>query len=253
MTNSELREHQLRALEALDQIKDICDKHGIKFFLLAGTVLGAVRHKGFIPWDDDIDLGMLPDDLEKFNKVMEESSPEGFTWQTPENDWYHPRLFGKLLWNGQHCIDIFPIVKTSNNPIQRRTQWFIRKFIFQIYMRKINFIPAVGYKGIKRKLIFITSWFFAHFFKRDWAVAIARWNESRFNDIDAKYYINLYSRYTMKKEMIKKEWVENLAPIVFEGKEYLAFKDTDAYLTHLYGDYMQLPPEHLRVPTHGEM
>jgi len=57
----------------------------------------------------------------------------------------------------------------------------------------------------------------------------------------------------MKKELIKREWVENLAPIEFEGKEYLAFKDTDAYLTHLYGDYMKLPPEDMRVPPHPEI
>lgn len=253
MEKTNLKNHQHKALEALEQVQEICKKHNIKFFLLAGSVLGAVRHKGFIPWDDDIDIGMLPDDLYKFNQVIERSLSDGFVWSTPENNRRHPRFFGKILYNGKHCIDVFPIVKTSDNPLKRKTQWIIRKIVLQIYMRKINYTPVLKFKGIYRKIVFIFSWILSLFIKREWAISIARWNEHRFESEDTDFYLNIYSCYSMKKELIKREWVENLAPIEFEGKEYLAFKDTDAYLTHLYGDYMKLPPEDMRVPPHPEI
>ena len=93
MEKTNLKNHQHKALEALEQVQEICKKHNIKFFLLAGSVLGAVRHKGFIPWDDDIDIGMLPDDLYKFNQVIERSLSDGFVWSTPENNRRHPRFW----------------------------------------------------------------------------------------------------------------------------------------------------------------
>jgi len=195
MEKTNLKEHQFKALEALEQVQKICKKHNIKFFLLAGSVLGAVRHKGFIPWDDDIDIGMLLDDLYKFNQVVDDDLSDGFVWSTLENNRYHPRFFGKILYNGKHCIDIFPIVKTSNKSFQRRTQWLIRKIIFQIYMRKINYVPVIKYKGIFRrtilKIIFIISWLLALLIKKEWAISIARWNERRFEDEDSNYYITL--------------------------------------------------------------
>ena len=84
----------------MEQVQEICKKHNIKFFLLAGSVLGAVRHKGFIPWDDDIDIGMLPDDLYKFNQVIERSLSDGFVWSTPENNRRHPRFLVRFCTMG---------------------------------------------------------------------------------------------------------------------------------------------------------
>ena len=101
-----LRALQLKELEIVDEIQRICEKHNIKWCLAYGTVLGAVRHKGFIPWDDDIDLYFVDDNYEKFLKACEtDLNREKFFLQTMETDKNYPYPFGKIRMNGTCSMD----------------------------------------------------------------------------------------------------------------------------------------------------
>ena len=90
------------------------------------------------------------------------------------------------------------------------------------------------------------------FFKAEDYIRLAQWNECCFEKQQTDYYINLYSCYSMNKEMIRREWLEHAEKVEFEGKEYLAIGDIDLYLSHMYGDYMTPPPEDQRKALHSE-
>ena len=92
----DLRQIQLASLEALKELKRLCDKHGLKYYLVAGTLLGAVRHRGFIPWDDDVDVAMPRSDYNKLSKIAKKELREGFFYQTERTDKNSPFFFAKL-------------------------------------------------------------------------------------------------------------------------------------------------------------
>lgn len=237
------------ATKALRIVKEICEENNISFFLIGGTTIGAIRHKGFIPWDDDIDIGMKYEDYLKFNEVIEEIDLGEFKFSSYFHNGSHPGLFSKIVYNGKLCIDIFPIVRTSDNILSRKCQW-----IFSSYIRRLYRVKTFNYQP-RRVIMKIIVWFinlFSRYFTREIVIKLAQWNESRFENKKTRYYINLYGIYSMNKELIKEEWINELKPVLFEGDFYPAFAKTDEYLTHLYGDYMTLPPEDQRVPSHTD-
>lgn len=287
MMHDYLDEHQIKAVEALFELKRICDKHDIRFYLLAGTTLGAVRHQGMIPWDDDVDVGFLIEDLHKLQEVIaDELNPElGFEYVSPETEPGFPRLFGKILYNRQSCVDLFVIAKWTTNDFLGHIYWNITRFCVESYYRSIGYqkprVPKTNpqaqpagndalilriLRKIKRIVRKITSPYHikkairtiiykcCFFLKTEDYIRLARWNEDYFGRHGYDCYANIYSIYGMKKERIKKEWIENTSYVTFEGGQFMTVGDTDAYLTHLYGNYMQLPPEEKRVKArHAEI
>lgn len=260
-----LDEHQQKAVEALRELKRICTKYNLKYFLVAGSALGAVRHKGMIPWDDDIDVGMLYEDWYKLREIISGELDPQFQYvdDTIEDTW--PRPYGKILYERKNCIDIFLLVKWTSNPITGYSCWNLRKLIMALYASSINYMgpnimrPEWGkikrlvqaFKRFLKKSILIPA---SKIISKKICIRLLRWNERRFEKKKKPgWYINLYSVYPMKKEMIKAEWVNNSSIVTFEGEQYTTFGDTDAYLTHLYGNYMTLPPEEKRVKIHSEI
>ena len=280
-----LDEHQIKAVEALFELKRICDKHDIHFYLLAGTTLGAVRHEGMIPWDDDVDVGLLLDDLRKLQAVIaDELDPSlGFEYVSLETEPGFPRLFGKILYNRQSCVDLFLIAKWTTNDFSGAIHWNITRFCVESYYRSIGYakprvsknadvtgqpvsssaqkdmlitrvlrkLKRIARKATKpyhiKKAIRTIIYKCCFFLKTEDYIRLARWNEDYFGRKGYDCYANLYSIYGMRKERIKKEWIENTSYVTFEGEQFMTVGDTDAYLRHLYGDYMQLPPEEKRV------
>lgn len=248
----ELQRHQKRAVEALKVLDTICKKHNIEYFLLAGSVLGAVRHKGFIPWDDDIDIGMTLPNIEAFQSVIRKELPADYHYMD-RNDNRYPRLFGKITFNNRGCIDIFPVVKTSSNVLLQATQWIIRKVTFKIYKQKLGYVNINERHGLLKICKRYGAKVVAFFISQKRIVRIIEWNEYRFENTHSGLYLNLYSAYSMKKEIIYDSWLSPLGTVCFEEANYPAVNNVKAYLTHLYGDYMQLPPEDKRYCGHEEI
>ena len=260
----QLDEHQQAAVEALVELKRICEKHGIKYYLIAGSALGAVRHGGMIPWDDDIDVGLLYGDWYKLREVLPKELNSKFQYvdDTIEDTW--PRPFGKILYERTNCIDLFLIAKWTSNPVSGYLHWIAEKISRGLYTASVNNIPplilrpeANRIQHICTRLKYITRIYvlkpLRKIISRKGNLKILRWNERYYENKSSKWYINLFSVYPMKKEMIKADWVESQSLVTYEGEQYTTFGDTDAYLTHLYGDYMQLPPEEERIKLHSEV
>lgn len=241
--DNNLRKHQLIATEALKQFAQLCDDNNIKYYLLAGSCLGAIRHKGFIPWDDDIDVGIMNDDYRKFERIILDGLSNEYKWISNEFGGAYPRFYGKILHNGVACIDVFRIVRLPQKRKNAVSIWKMRKFLYKVYSRKFG-RHFVG----ESTAFFLSSKLISLFLSMDQIVSLCRWNEHRYKgDGD---YINLYSIYSMERETLKKEWLDSFTEVEFEGDSYKTVSNPDEYLTHLYGDYMTPPPEKERNLRH---
>lgn len=256
----DLREHQLICIEALDELDKICRKHKIKYFLVAGSVLGAIRHKGFIPWDDDIDVGLTYEDFYKLREILPTELDEKFIYVDDTRNDDYVWMFGKIMFNEVCCIDLFLISKWPTSRISAFIRWQIRRLAveFRKYSLHYNLPPVIEEKNpIKkvkvkivvsiRKIIYLML---KPFFNAKDFSKFARQNEKKLEELTSYLYINLYSIYPRNKEVIKKEWIENIEFHEFEGKRYPCVGNYDEYLTHLYGDYMKLPPINEQIASH---
>ena len=247
---TELRAHQLEAVEALKYIDKICQKHNIAYFLIAGSTLGAVRHKGVIPWDDDIDIGMDIPNFDKFRKVVQQELPAPFQWEHTDNSPHFPRLSGNILKNRIPLLTVFPIVKVSDNALQQKLQWAVRKVYSPVYQLKSG--NRKQNPSGKKRFAYAVGSLIGLFYTEDSVLHLLRKNERKYTDQDTTWSINLYSKYSRKKEMIKNEWISELIRVPFEDGMYPVFKQFDAYLKHLYGDYMTPPSSEKRRPQHND-
>ncbi len=245
ITDEELRAHQIEAKGALDEVKRICTAHDIPYYLLAGTCLGAVRHHGCIPWDDDIDIGILSRDYERFEEAVSQELSEQYTWISNNTTRNYPRLFGKILYQGVGCVDCFQLVPTADTPKARARHRFFREMWLKVYLRKID-----CYWPGENKLYYTISQILAVLHSRDAVVRRIRKNEQRYEGKGTAHYLNINSIYSTEKETIPAAWLFPAGTVTYEGTEFTTVNDTDAYLKHLYGDYMTPPPDAKRNQRH---
>lgn len=236
-----LKLHQKKCREALAFVQELSQKHGLRYYLIAGSVLGAVRHQGFIPWDDDVDLGIRVEDLEKFETAVRENLPAGFTLEQCAPNHPYPRMFSKICYDGRCCLDLWPLVPTYPDGWKAKFTWFFGKIITKVHYCKIGYpVPKHG-KAAKIISLFLPDTL---------VMKLARWNERK--DAGAPCYINLYSVYSRQKEAIPRKWLDTPATAVFEGIQVPVVGCTHDYLTHLYGNYMTLPAPWKRASRHFE-
>ncbi|MCL2375371.1 MAG: LicD family protein [Firmicutes bacterium] len=254
-------------LQMLDAVVDICEKHNLTYVLLGGTCLGAVRHKGYIPWDDDIDIGLPRDDYDKLVKIANEVLPENMFFQTFENEKEYPLLFAKVRLNDTYFhqeivsqlemhhgiyIDIFPLDGCGDllNKAKKHLQKirFYRRIVGGKILAKQNQSTLSKYK-IKMFLAKIAT----PFFSASRAYKKAQKSFYKYTFKESSYIGNILGAWG-EKEIAKKEVMfgENMqtTQIEFEGKIYNAPYDTHAYLISLYGDYMTPPPPEKRISHH---
>ena len=246
------------------EIKRLCDKHNIKYFIIAGTLLGAVRHGGFIPWDDDMDIGMLREDYEKFLKVAKTELGGDFFLQTPETDKNYGLPFAKILLNGTVLVeatagsdakkgifvDVFPFDSVPESDDGKENHNKKTYFYKRLLLAKLNYNVCAKNDYVKRAVYFalkVMSAFYSHDkLVKKLESEITRYNNSKTEDI-----VNIGGAYGYKKETIKADWVRDTVEIPFEDMTISAPIDYIKYLETFYGDYMTPPPEDKRYNRHS--
>lgn len=264
LTKQELEKIKNIQIDILVEIDRICRENNIKYSLAYGTLLGAIRHKGFIPWDDDIDLMMLRDDYDKFLDIVKFNLSDKFYLTNFEDNSYYALPFAKVMAHGTVMkensskmskapngvwIDIFPIDISPDNIELKKQQYKKSQRIKSILFCKKNY--SFGKKGLKllfyrlRKIIYLPI-------SHKKLVSDFNKNAKRFinNYKSADEVVCLCGNAGVRKATFKKIWFSNYIEMEFEGHKVLGIADYDSFLTHTYGKYMDLPPEGERVPHH---
>ena len=243
-------------LEMLTEVDRICQKNNIKYTIIGGTLLGAVRHGGFIPWDDDADIAMLRPEYEKFCKVCEkELDKTKFYFQNMDITEGYRWGYSKLRRNGtvfkrenqEHMnypqgvfLDIFPIDATPDNIILRRIHEF-RCFC----VRKILWSAVGRYseKNKVKKIIYKLLYLIPERQAKKMYYNLIMKNK---NADKTKVVRTLTYPAPKKLHGYYRHWFVETAPIVFEGREFDGVKDYEGWLSYEFGDYMKLPPKEKR-------
>jgi lipopolysaccharide cholinephosphotransferase len=248
------RDLQLAELEILKEFKRMCERHSLRYFLAYGSLLGAIRHQGFVPWDDDIDVAMPRTDYERFSALACSELDERYSWQTYLTDPHYPYMFGKLVRNGtelrqrptEHLrmqqgihIDVFPLEGIPNRAVPRIIQRLA------VRMCQIRLGADMTHSLLKRVLLKAVK-----VVPRTWAVNRYEGMARHFRYDDSKVTLSPAGPYGYHRESVPRYWLGDGEQLQFEDIEALGPKRWHDYLTHVYGDYMQWPPEEERRSHH---
>ena len=256
MTPEEFKKLQSVQLEIMDEFHRLCEECGIPYYLVAGSVLGAVRHGGFIPWDTDIDVGMRRADYDRFREVCVPKLGERFIYRNFENtpgfDRPHALIciknttltsrYGKFNPDKENYgifLDVFPLDNSPAAPevrvgherallrakralYRKKAECFQHAPLKNFIKKAISFLMPSKMDGLNRRLDEILR---------------------RYNGEETGFVGSFTSPYRYAKECMPTEVYGTPTPAAFEGRTYYIPERADAYLTQLYGNYMQLPSE----------
>lgn len=259
----ELKKIQYIEYCMLVEIDRICKKNNIEYFLDSGTSLGAIRHSGFIPWDDDIDVGMLREDYEKFNNIVVREINKLYEVQNIYTDKYTYVSYTKIRCKNtefvEYCnrknkgmkgvyVDIFPYDKVPENEVERKK--YIKKNLLlnKIFTYKsipdITRKPDTGLQLIKyimRRIIH----YFCNIIPKKFIFNILNNTRKKYYMTDSNYICCL--EFLKKPVILKKDRIIPLKETVFEDQLFPIPRDVDYYLSNMYGNYMILPSEDKRI------
>ena len=251
-------------IDILQQIARICKKHGIEYFGIGGTALGAVRHKGFVPWDDDIDVGMARKDYEMFLSVAEKELPPGYHVQNFYTEPNSPFYFTKIRKDNTKFVeyylrdykmhqgifvDIFPFDNIPDQPWIQKIHFKVSRLLYQLFLCKslktvcssrfeLQGEYKKTYKHYVRKIVHYLlypipkKWLF---YSMDRCVRLFNHKETR-----------KMGHIVRKRLNVSKQ---NLYPILFLDFDTIQMpvpNNYDAYLKNQFGDYMAMPPKDKR-------
>lgn len=258
-----LKEIQSFMLEILVFVDKICRENNIKYTLASGTMLGAVRHKGFIPWDDDADIRMPRPDYDKFiGYIINNEIPFGIYNINTDKKCYIPytRLYNKETRLYSHnkihsngvFVDILPVDGIGND-----IEYFKSKEQNINFFRYLNFYNLFTFKSLRKrkslksKILAIREYFLFKKYGSKKIIENFFDNIKEFSYDDSKFVNNICSPNFMK-QIFEKNMYEELIDWEFEGHIFKICKNYDLYLKAEYGDYMTLPPIEERNYSHGK-
>lgn len=245
-------------IEILDTVTDFCDQNGISYWLDCGTLLGAIRHKGYIPWDDDIDIGMLREDYDKFSELFNKSN-ERYRFVNIHNKEDFYVAFGKI-------IDVNTVLYEPNkngNKLSVNIDLFVYdnapdddRLVNKMYNTRdrLRFIASFSrgnnilendslFKRIFKQILHIVC----SPFSSNKCLKKVVINAKKYNGVDTSRVGNFTS---ISRIACKKSILDSFVEVEFEGKFYKAPVGYDEWLKEFFGDYMELPPVEKRVTHH---
>lgn len=260
-----LQKIQSIELSIFKDFKEVCDKNSIVFFGLAGTGIGALRHGGFIPWDDDIDVGLLRKDYDKIIEIFKRDFSDKYTIVNGDEFSNYPLMTTRIVLNGSKFIeeplknidcplgiflDVYAFDCAAADEKKRKKQalgaWIFSKLLI---LKHIPF-PVLPYTGIKKKIahcITACAWAFLNVFciSHKWLYNKCKSISCRYNDTDTGFY-GYFCDTAMFSNFFEKEDLFPVREENFEDTVMCFPKNLEKSLTTMFGDYMQLPPPEKR-------
>jgi len=252
--NTELHDLQQVELSILREFVRVCEAHGLRYYVAYGTLLGAVRHGGFIPWDDDIDVTMPRGDYNRFAEICASDLRPGFKWQSYATETHYPHWFGKVIKTDtifRHAlterlsfqqavyIDVFPLDGLADRPWEALAQ--------RALIRICRFRLGVDVKrGLVKRLVVQA----ARVLPRQLAISVIEGMSRRFPSSESKQWICVGGPYSHRRQSFPSRWFGDGARQSFQDLTVVGPTAWDEYLTQLYGDYMTPPPRLQRMTDH---
>lgn len=243
--------------EILDVFDEVCRRNGLRYALAGGTLIGAIRHKGFIPWDDDIDVKMPRPDYNRLIEIWQRQAPEGYLVQTYDTADDSPNNFLKIRkdhtafiqtdderakrYHKGVFIDIMPGDRVAGDPVSRKLQYFASA-VNLLYARNYD-SGASGLQGLFERTLLLAPRRLKIKLRKAAERFIGLWN-----DTDHDFFFT--DRIESCSRILPGDYFDDPVEVSFEGRKYLTTRLYDKVLRIEYGDYMQLPPEADRVWKH---
>lgn len=254
--SSDTRKIQLLVMLMLIELDRICKKYNLTYYIAGGSILGAVRHKGFIPWDDDIDITMPRPDYDKFIKVAQKELPDEFYLDKDCVPFCHNRIeirdtdFTTFWRKGAVFLDILALEGSPDDEVKRLEHERKCKFWRSCMLEKARPFPVFDFstsKKIKRYICctilkFVPRWFI----KKNWE----RWAKKYSTEETSSWVCLPASIYTYEQERFPKEYWGEPVYLDFEGMKLPTMSHWEDYLICHFGDYMKMPPETTRKSHH---
>lgn len=253
LDRSEYRKIEIKILKA---INDICKKNGLQYFMCGGTMLGAIRHKGFIPWDDDIDVALLRKDYDRLIQLLK--TQEEYKWlgvlDYETKGYYYTfakavdktttaKMEDNLTSHGI-WVDIFPYDNLPDNP-KTRKKFILKGYFYRSIVQSMTFDSTASNIDIKKRIIKNALKIYAKMINKENFIKKYIKFSKKYAETDTQYVGCLFSPYKMR-ECFLKNWFEEPRLYIFENDSFYGPNDYDSFLKQLYGNYMQLPPEDKR-------
>lgn len=251
----ELEGLQCRLVEMLLTFREFTDEHGLTFFLVGGSALGAYRHGGFIPWDDDVDIAMMRADFEKMERLMKkrQNSLGDLKYSPVEQHlipeapigYLYDKRHAKKGWQNTAKIDIHPIDGVPKGTFMRGVQ-MVSALVYYLSEYRLP-VKNKGQKirTISKIILKLTPNRMFDFYMKITKRIFTSWNKGESKDICSLFGVAGY-----RTEVMPRAYLLPLKECAFAGETFLIPGDIHRYLERLYGDYEKLPPKNKRYPRH---